>query len=335
MNLKVVIIINILIVDDDKDIRLLLSAYLKKEGYEQIFFAEDAQESYKQLGIGDFEKAEEFDLIILDIILGNENGIDICKTIKGNEEYKDVPIIMITAKKEKDYLKNAFAAGAHDYIEKPINKIEFLARIKAALRLREEMKKRKEREEELLKTSKKLKKANKKLEKMASMDGLTGLANRRLFDKILEKEMRRAKRKNTTISLIMADIDNFKDYNDNYGHQAGDECLKKIAKVIEETTRRPADLAARYGGEEFSVILPNTDNKGVIKIAEKIRKSVISLELEHAKSKVADYVTLSLGVNSSKLTSKIDEKRIEEFIEKADKALYKAKESGRNKVISN
>ena len=267
--------------------------------------------------------------------MGNENGIEICKIIKDSEEYKDVPIIMITAKKEKEYLKNAFAAGAHDYIEKPINKIEFLARIKAALRLREEMKKRKAREKELLKTSKKLKKANKKLEKMASMDGLTGLANRRLFDEILEKEMRRAKRKDTVISLIMADIDNFKDYNDNYGHQAGDECLKKIAKAIEDTTNRPADLAARYGGEEFSVILPATDNKGAIKVAEKIRENIISLEIEHEKSEVADFVTLSLGVTSSKINGEVAQKRIEEFIEKADKALYEAKENGRNMVISN
>ncbi|MGM0410979.1 MAG: diguanylate cyclase [Bacillota bacterium] len=327
--------INILIVDDDKDIRLLLSAYLKKEGYEQIFFAENAKVAYEYLGIGDYDKRKEIDLIILDIVLGNENGIEICSNIKEKEEYQDIPIIMITAKKEKDYLKNAFAAGAHDYIEKPINKIEFLARIKAALRLREEMKKRKAREKELLKTSKKLKKANKKLGKMASMDGLTGLANRRLFDEILEKEMRRAKRKDTTISLIMADIDNFKDYNDNYGHQAGDECLKKIAKAIEDTTNRPSDLAARYGGEEFSVILPETNNEGAIKVAENIRKNIISLEIEHEKSEVAEFVTLSLGVNSSKIIGEVDQKRIEEFIEKADKALYEAKENGRNMVISN
>lgn len=330
-----VININILIVDDDKDIRLLLATYLKKDGYEQIFFAENAKSAYKYLGIGNFDKKKEIDLIILDIVLGNENGIEICSNIKEKEEYQDIPIIMITAKKEKDYLKNAFAAGAHDYIEKPINKIEFLARIKAALRLREEMKKRKKREKELLKTSKKLKKANKKLEKMASMDGLTGLANRRLFDEVMEREMRRAKRKNNNISLIMADIDNFKAYNDNYGHQAGDECLKKVAKVIESSANRPADLAARYGGEEFAVILPDTENEGAIKVAEKIRKNLISLKIEHEKSDVADFVTLSLGVNSSKITEEVDENKIEEFIERADKALYEAKENGRNMVVSN
>ena len=327
--------INILIVDDDKDIRLLLATYLKKDGYEQIFFAENAKSAYKYLRIGNFDKKKEIDLIILDIVLGNENGIEICSNIKEKEEYQDIPIIMITAKKEKDYLKNAFAAGAHDYIEKPINKIEFLARIKAALRLREEMKKRKKREKELLKTSKKLKKANKKLEKMASMDGLTGLANRRLFDEVIEREMRRAKRKNNNISLIMADIDNFKAYNDNYGHQAGDECLKKVAKVIESSANRPADLAARYGGEEFAVILPDTENEGAIKVAEKIRKNLISLKIEHEKSDVADFVTLSLGVNSSKITEEVDENKIEEFIERADKALYEAKENGRNMVVSN
>ena len=310
-----------------------MSTYLKAEGYEQIFFAKNVEESYKFLGIGNDDKKQDIDLIILDIILGTENGIEICKNIKEHKEYREVPIIMITAKKEKDYLKNAFAAGAHDYIEKPINKIEFLARIKAALRLREEMKKRKLREQELLETSRKLSRANKKLEKMASMDGLTGLANRRLFDKTLKKEMLRAKRNKSPISLIMADIDNFKDYNDNYGHQAGDECLKKIAQAIENSTNRPADLAARYGGEEFAVILPDTNQKGAEKVAEKIRKKIISLELEHALSEISDYVTLSLGVNSSKISSKVDESRIENFIEKADNALYKAKENGRNQVV--
>ena len=327
--------INILIVDDDKDMRLLLATHLKNEGYEEIYFAENAKKASELLNLEDENDKKDFDLIILDIFLNDVNGLELCSKIKELEKYKDLPIIIITAKDDEEYLKNAFNAGAHDYIKKPINKVEFLARVKAALSFRKEMKKRKAREEELIEISQKLSKANKKLEKMASVDGLTGLANRRLFDKAIKKEFKRAKREENNISLIMADIDNFKDYNDTYGHQAGDDCLKKIAKVLKKSTKRPADLAARYGGEEFAIILPATDKQGAIKLAEEIRKKVISLKLEHKESDVSDYVTISFGVNSTKPHNKVDEESIEKFIENADKALYEAKENGRNRVIAN
>ena len=232
---------------------------------------------------------------------------------------------MITAKKEKDYLKNAFAAGAHDYIEKPINKIEFLARVKAALRLREEMKKRKEREEELLKTSKKLKKANKKLEKMASMDGLTGLANRRLFDKTLKKEMLRAKRNKSPISLIMADIDNFKDYNDNYGHQAGDQVLRELSELLKSEIRED-DIVARYGGEEFVIYFNVVDQNILSRIISRLMEKIRKLRVNFAGDKLEITVSIGVAVNQE------GKYAAERLIKQADTALYIAKGAGRDMV---
>lgn len=325
--------INILVVDDDRDMRMLLENYLKKLEVEKINFTDSAQKTYHLLNVADLKAEPKVDLIILDIILGDENGIDICSKIKENPAYQEIPIIMITAQKESVFLKDAFEAGAMDYLKKPIQKIEFIARVNSAIRLRKETKARIEREKELLKLSEELKMANQKLEKMALVDGLTGISNRRLFDKTLKNELKRAKRKKSYISLIMIDIDNFKAYNDTYGHQEGDECLKEVASVLDENTKRAADFAARYGGEEFAVILPHTDKNGALKIAEDIRKGIINLKIEHKNSDTADYVTVSLGVSSIKIKTKITQHLIKAFIEKADQALYQAKEKGRNQTV--
>ncbi|RAK06364.1 response regulator receiver modulated diguanylate cyclase [Halanaerobium saccharolyticum] len=325
--------INILVVDDDRDMRKLLENYLKRLEVEQIHFTDTAQKTYQLLNLNDLKTDPSVDLIILDIILGEENGIKICKKIKSNPAYQEVPIIMITAQKESGYLKDAFAAGAMDYLKKPIKKIEFMARINSAIILRKETKARIAREKELLKLSEELKKANQKLEKMALVDGLTGISNRRLFDKTIKKELKRARRKNNDLSLIMIDIDNFKEYNDTYGHQQGDQCLKEVASVLDKKTKRAADFAARYGGEEFAVILPDTAKDGALKIAEDIRKGIMDLKIEHKNSNTSEYVTVSLGVSSIKAEKEIDQHLIRSLIEQADQALYQAKENGKNQIV--
>ncbi|MFN2339801.1 MAG: diguanylate cyclase [Halanaerobium sp.] len=326
--------INILIVDDDQDMGKLLEVYLKKlPEVKKIYFSDTAQKAYQILKLADPKTEPRADLIILDIILGEENGIEICKKIKKHPAYKEVPIIMITAQQEEDYLKDAFEAGAVDYLRKPIKKIEFMARVKSAIRLRKEIKDRIEREKRLVELSEELKKANQKLEKMALVDGLTGISNRRLFDQKIEEELKRAKRKQSVLSLIMLDIDNFKEYNDTYGHQQGDQCLKEIAKILDKNTKRASDFAARYGGEEFVVILPETAKDGALKIAEDIRKGIINLELEHKNSTAADYVTVSLGVSSISTEKEINQELIKAFIETSDQALYQAKENGRNRTV--
>ncbi len=177
-----------------------------------------------------------------------------------------------------------------------------------------------------------LQEANKELERLASVDGLTQIANRRQFDECLEKEWKRMKRKKKKLSLILTDIDFFKLYNDNYGHQKGDECLKNVAKAIHSIERRPADLTARYGGEEFVMVLPDTDSAGAAHVAERIRKKVQSLQISHAHSKAEPVITLSLGVSTLVPDNDHEPKTL---ITAADEALYEAKESGRNRVVLN
>ena len=177
---------------------------------------------------------------------------------------------------------------------------------------------------------KKLKKANDKLKDLSAIDGLTQIANRRKFDEYCAMEYAKLTRNKDFLSIIMCDVDYFKLYNDTYGHQAGDECLKAIAKAIKISAKRPSDLAARYGGEEFVVVLPDTDSTGAMYIAENIRKSVKALKMVHEKSIVDEYVTISLGV-----ASMIPVKNTfhDVLLGMADKSLYKAKEQGRNRSV--
>lgn len=177
---------------------------------------------------------------------------------------------------------------------------------------------------------KKLRELASELESQTLVDGLTGIANRRRFDLHLDDEFRRAKRHDSPLSLVMIDVDYFKDYNDNYGHQRGDDCLVQLAGALSRVLNRARDLAARYGGEEFTVILPDTNEDGALQIAEVMRAEVEALRIEHAYSGVANYVTVSLGVSTltPDHTSKTGS-----LIHAADRALYQAKRSGRNCVV--
>ena len=169
---------------------------------------------------------------------------------------------------------------------------------------------------------------NKELDRQASTDGLTGVANRRYLNEFVEQEWARSIRENTMISVIMVDVDFFKAYNDNYGHLAGDECLKQVARTVRNNTMRAADFAARYGGEEFIVVLPDTDVVGAGKFAERVRHQVLALDIEHSKSPFGK-VTISLGI-ASVVPGSDDEAPA--LIEAADQALYKAKHEGKNCV---
>jgi diguanylate cyclase (GGDEF)-like protein len=183
----------------------------------------------------------------------------------------------------------------------------------------------------LEKSQKELAAANKILERLSTLDGLTGIPNRRRFDEALNAEWRRSIRHSTSISLIMLDIDFFKLYNDSYGHQGGDDCLKQVAKCLEETAKRDTDIVARYGGEEFAIVLPETGEKAAFDMAEAVRARIDSENIPHKSSKVADHVTISVGVATwlPEKSSKVDM-----LLAAADEALYKSKETGRNQVTS-
>ncbi len=173
--------------------------------------------------------------------------------------------------------------------------------------------------------------ANRELERLATEDGLTKLANRRRFDEYLNLEWRRQARAQNQISLIMCDVDYFKKYNDQYGHQAGDACLKSVAEAIQKKVRRPSDLMARYGGEEFAIVMPETDSKGAWFVAEGIRQELMRKRIPHCQSHAAPYVTISCGIASIVPRMHSSPKIL---IERADKSLYKAKQQGRNRIIA-
>jgi diguanylate cyclase (GGDEF)-like protein len=176
-----------------------------------------------------------------------------------------------------------------------------------------------------------LERLNKELEKLSHIDSLTGVSNRFMFDTIIKKEWHICKRQLKPLSLIIIDIDYFKEYNDNYGHQAGDDCVRKVAGVLTNCARCSPDTVARYGGDEFAVLLPYMDKENTYNLAEQMRRNVEKLNIEHAYSSTADHVTISLGVNT---VIPSDKSSIEEFINTTDKALYKAKEKNRNNIVT-
>jgi diguanylate cyclase (GGDEF)-like protein len=305
--------------------RDFLKVVLSKAGFHDLLFAKSAAEAFEKLGMDGLQKgSSDIDLILMDVVMPEMNGIEGCSRIKELNHLKDIPIIMVTGMEEAKGLQPAFDAGAIDYIKKPIDRTELSVRVRSALRLKQEMDARKA-------AMVQLEAANKKLQLLSSLDGLTGIANRRTFDEFIDLEWRRSVRGNKPISLLLADIDYFKKYNDGYGHQAGDDCLKKVAKSLSDRVNRPGDLVARYGGEEFVVIMGDTSIDFAVKLAEKLRSSVAQMKIRHAYSDVADFVTFSIGAATLVPVPGLS---FEKLINAADKALYRAKENGRNMVVT-
>jgi diguanylate cyclase (GGDEF)-like protein/PAS domain S-box-containing protein len=189
-------------------------------------------------------------------------------------------------------------------------------------------------EEKVRERTTKLQEANQALERLAKLDGLTQLANRRTFDQHLSETWKRLAREQRPMALILCDIDYFKLYNDHYGHLLGDRALKAVAMVIQNSAKRPADLAARYGGEEFAIILPNTDQAGAIQVAEELRRGVMNLRITHDRSTAHHVITISLGVTAIVPSGDNALRGTEALIRDADKALYDAKKRGRNQICT-
>jgi diguanylate cyclase (GGDEF)-like protein len=281
----------------------------------------------------------DFALILLDVQMPEMDGYETAKLMRGIKKCKSVPIIFLTAtSNEREHLFRGYEAGAVDFLFKPIEPDVLKSKVKIFLELYNQRKLIDEQSlelklkiEELLQVKQELEKSNRILEDLSSIDGLTDIPNRRRFDGFIDHEWRRAVRKGMPLSIIMIDIDYFKAYNDHYGHQAGDECLRQLGKVLKDTVKRSGDLVARYGGEEFIAALVDTDLKDAIAVAEKIRLNLEALNIPHASSPVGKRVTISMGV-AAEISSRYSS--FDTLIAMADKALYQAKREGRNQIKS-
>jgi diguanylate cyclase (GGDEF)-like protein len=248
------------------------------------------------------------DLILLDVMMPGMDGYEVCRRLKENPKTSNVPVIFVTAMNEAADEERGLRIGAVDYITKPFCLPVVKARLQNHI---------------------KLKLMTDVLEAMAWLDGLTGIPNRRRFDEVLEIEWKRALRAGTMLSVIMADVDYFKNYNDRYGHDAGDVCLKRVASALAAAVTRPADLVARYGGEEFVLLAPETDVDGARTLAEQLRSKVGSLCLPHEYSDVAPCVTVSVGYASA-APYRLSSAAL--LLHEADAMLYYAKRLGRNRL---
>jgi diguanylate cyclase (GGDEF)-like protein len=321
---------SILITDDDPGTQRLLEIILETAGYDQVLIASSADDAFAKLGMTDSAAANtEVDLILMDVSMRGVDGIEACRRIKANPDLRNIPIIMVTGRTEADKLKTAFEAGASDYITKPLDRVELLARIDKVLQQKEELDRHIAREQELLTITQQLEQANLRLYHLSSVDPLTGIANRRHFDDIFELEWRRAMRSGSVLSLIMIDIDAFKPYNDTYGHLQGDECLRRVADALRSELKRPSDMVARFGGEEFVVLLPGTGLAGAALVAETLRARVEALRIPHEASRFDDHVTVSVGVASIHPQRGA---RPADLLAAADQALYQVKQGIRNRV---
>lgn len=276
-------------------------------------------------------------IILQDLVMPEVDGYTLLRFYRGNRTTSSTPVIVLSSKEDPKDKSLAFENGASDYLVKPPDKIELIARIRAhsktyllQLQRDEAYRKMKILQEQLKESNLKLEESNIFLHRLSILDGLTGIANRRHFDDMLKHEWKIGLREKNILSVVLMDIDFFKKYNDNYGHQSGDDCLKKVAATLSNSIRRPGDFLARYGGEEFVAILPNTDAKGAAVIAEQMRADIEAVNLPHEYSDVANYVSVSLGVAAMQPDNS---SVFDDIVGKADEALYKAKEEGRNRYI--
>ena len=306
----------ILIVDDEK-MNLKVLTDLLREDY-TLVLARNGEQALK------FARQKPLpDLILLDVVMPEMGGHDVIRQLKENPLTKDIPVIFVTALSTTGDEEQGLKLGAVDYITKPFSPPIVKMRIHNHIRFVHH---------------------HRLLDRLAYLDPLTEIANRRRFDEMLVKELSRAARNSTRLSVGMVDVDFFKQYNDHYGHAMGDRALYQIASVLKASLERPADLVARYGGEEFALILPETDAPAAGRVAEKVRHAIENEKIPHAISSASSCISVSVGtatVHFTELTGEqfrntragqACEHTVESLMIQADQHLYKAKQNGRNRV---
>jgi len=292
---------SVLIVDDENANIMALTHILNSEY--TIYAAKNGHKA--------IEAAEKYlpDVILLDIIMPEMDGHAVISALKDAEKTRDIPVVFITGLSNAGDEEKGLVLGAADYISKPFSPAIVKLRVRNQIKMLNQLR---------------------MIELLSMMDQLTSIQNRRGFDNRMEMEWIRAIMENAFISFLIMDVDKFKVYNDTYGHPQGDRVLQTVAKTVTQSLDRPGDYAARWGGEEFVVLLPNTDSNVAMTIAEKIRLNVSNAVIP-CEDGSETRVTVSIGVNTQ---APQQNNSRDDFIAEADKALYKAKESGRNRVCS-
>lgn len=300
----------ILVADDEPVNRALLQRRLEREGY-RVLTARNGSEAVRQV------KEVHPDLVIMDVMMPEMDGMDACRLLKESEATRDIPIIFLSARDETEIKVNGLSLGADDYISKPFEAEELIARVHVAIRLKRERDQlRIDAEEASLRAE--------LAQERAMTDQLTGLLNRYGLQHTLMREYAEARRYHRPLSCALIDLDNFKTINDTYGHTVGDLALQQLAVILREAVRR-SDTVFRYGGEEFLVLLPETDLEGAIALAEKIR--AVAASRSFGEGPHAFNLTLSAGA-----ATLCETESGHDMIARADMALYDAKERGRNRV---
>jgi diguanylate cyclase (GGDEF)-like protein len=308
--------LKVLVVEDSKVTLKVLCNFLERMGITELLTAETGASAFE------LYRKERPDIILLDAQLPDIDGFEIAKKIRATEKNEDwTAIIFLTSMTKDEDMARGIEVGGDDYLLKPVTEVVLQAKVRAMQRLVEM-----QRSQVYL--SQQLNAANKELQRLSTTDGLTGIPNRRLFDELSIREWRRCERMKKPIALVMLDIDSFKLFNDEYGHQAGDDCLRAVAAQVARAAPRAADLAARYGGEEFILVLGETDADGARWVAENVRQHVSELGIPHATP--SRHVTISCGVAAILPQS---DNSFETLLRTADRALYQAKEAGRDRVV--
>ncbi len=321
---------NILVVDDNPENLSVALTFLSAKQFEMAV-ATDGASALESLQMVTPQ------LILLDVMLPDISGFELCKQLKTDPSLSETPVIFMTALDEPKYKVQGFAAGGADYVTKPLERLELLARIDNHLRIRQQAtmlqtanRLLKQANQTLQLRNRTVTENNRKLQQLVHIDGLTQVGNRRCFDERLNQEWLRLRRERRPLSLILFDIDYFKAYNDRYGHPAGDSCLAQIAQTVKHLLKRPGDLLTRYGGEEFAVILPNVDAAGALHVADRIQTEIARLAIHHESSSISPYVTVSQGISTCMPLVSLPPAKL---IQSADQALYLAKQQGRNQSI--
>lgn len=307
-----------LVIEDSQTGLALIGQHLERMGIVPIA-ATDGES-----GVAAFRQHNP-DIVLLDVVMPGMDGYEVARRIRAIEQSGEwTPIIFLTARTADADLVQGITAGGDDYLFKPVSEVVLAAKVRAMQRILQ-------MRYSLVVLTRKLDTANQELTRLTALDGLTGLANRRHFDETIAREWRRAARYKRPLSLALVDVDHFKQYNDTYGHLAGDECLKGVAGSLLAVSRRPSDLVARYGGEEFALVLPETDQAGARRVAESLCDAIRALAIRHAGIAAgAGHVTISVGVAT--MMPGQEGAGPQSLIGEADLALYAAKSGGRDRV---